>query len=327
MFFRASSRQRKELQKALAAMKKNDKVVTSGGILGVVVALKDNEDEVTLKVDETSNTRIRVLKSSVVRIIVGRPDRRRSEIPVMPLAAYALTHTRPGMPGGPTRVERCDALSDQDDHLPDPDSPRDLPGRRGRTSRTRSDSAGSSWASTCRGGTILVYEVDQELSGQSRGADPLGRPGQGRHRPGGVAQAADRPGRPVRHYRPAARREPGRDHPAVRRGQVGRRRRSARAKSRRSRALIREVGSLEFRILANDDDDADGLDAVREYFEARHGKPGPGRGQGPGRPPPRPGCPPPFPNRGPTDSPFLSRTRKSATSGSSWASTTAPNAG
>lgn len=69
MFLRTSSKQKKELQRALAAMKKNDRVVTSGGILGVVVALKENEDEVTLKVDETSNTRIRVLKSSVVRII------------------------------------------------------------------------------------------------------------------------------------------------------------------------------------------------------------------------------------------------------------------
>jgi preprotein translocase subunit YajC len=71
LFFRASSKQRRELQKALSAMKKNDKVVTSGGILGVVVAIKENEDEVTLKVDDTSNTRIRVLKSSVVRIISG----------------------------------------------------------------------------------------------------------------------------------------------------------------------------------------------------------------------------------------------------------------
>lgn len=71
LFFRASSKQRRELQKALSAMKKNDKVVTSGGILGVVVAIKENEDEVTLKVDDTSNTRIRVLKSSVVRIITG----------------------------------------------------------------------------------------------------------------------------------------------------------------------------------------------------------------------------------------------------------------
>jgi preprotein translocase subunit YajC len=71
MFFRASSKQRRDLQKALSALKKNDKVVTTGGILGVVVAIKDNEDEVTLKVDDTSNTRIRVLKSSIVRITSG----------------------------------------------------------------------------------------------------------------------------------------------------------------------------------------------------------------------------------------------------------------
>ena len=69
MFFRASSKQKRELQTALAAMKKNDKVITSGGIIGVVVAIKDGEDEVTLKVDDATNTRIRVLKSSVVRII------------------------------------------------------------------------------------------------------------------------------------------------------------------------------------------------------------------------------------------------------------------
>ena len=71
MFFRASSKQKKDLQKALAALKKNDKVVTSGGILGVVVAVKENEDEATLKVDDTSNTRIRVLKSSIVRVTSG----------------------------------------------------------------------------------------------------------------------------------------------------------------------------------------------------------------------------------------------------------------
>ncbi|HKB05225.1 MAG TPA: preprotein translocase subunit YajC [Gemmataceae bacterium] len=71
MFFRASAKQKRELRDALAAVKRNDKVVTSGGILGVVVAVKENEDEVTLRVDDTSNTRIRVLKSSIVRITSG----------------------------------------------------------------------------------------------------------------------------------------------------------------------------------------------------------------------------------------------------------------
>lgn len=71
MFFRASSKQKREMQNALDALKKNDKVVTSGGIIGVVVSIKENEDEITLKVDDTTNTRIRVLKSSVVRVTTG----------------------------------------------------------------------------------------------------------------------------------------------------------------------------------------------------------------------------------------------------------------
>jgi preprotein translocase subunit YajC len=71
MFLRTSSKQKRELQKALAGLKKNDKVVTAAGILGVVVAVKENEDEVTLKVDDASNTRLRVLKSSIVRITSG----------------------------------------------------------------------------------------------------------------------------------------------------------------------------------------------------------------------------------------------------------------
>src|SRR5262245_54293846 len=71
LFFRAQNRQRRELQKALSALKKNDKVVTRAGIIGVVVAVKENEDEVTLKVDDATNTRIRGLKSSIERITSG----------------------------------------------------------------------------------------------------------------------------------------------------------------------------------------------------------------------------------------------------------------
>ena len=71
MMFRSNAKQKREAQNALANLKKNDKVVTNAGILGVVVAIKENEDEVTLRVDDTSNTRIRVLKSSISRITSG----------------------------------------------------------------------------------------------------------------------------------------------------------------------------------------------------------------------------------------------------------------
>src|SRR5437870_3791325 len=67
-------RQQKQQQNLLGNLKVKDKVVTSGGIIGVIFSLpekKDDEvkeDEVILKVDDSAGTRIRVLKSSIVRV-------------------------------------------------------------------------------------------------------------------------------------------------------------------------------------------------------------------------------------------------------------------
>jgi len=42
---------------------KNDRVQTIGGIIGTVVDIKD--DEVTLKIDESNNTKIKILRSAI----------------------------------------------------------------------------------------------------------------------------------------------------------------------------------------------------------------------------------------------------------------------
>ena len=47
----------------IQTLKKNDKVRTVGGIIGVVVDVKD--DEVTLKIDESNNTKIKVVASAI----------------------------------------------------------------------------------------------------------------------------------------------------------------------------------------------------------------------------------------------------------------------
>lgn len=52
-------------------MTKNDRVLTIGGIIGTVMSVKDNE--VVLKVDETTNTKMTFLKTSVQRILVDEP--------------------------------------------------------------------------------------------------------------------------------------------------------------------------------------------------------------------------------------------------------------
>lgn len=69
ILFRPMQRQEKDRQAMVSALKKKDRVVTSAGILGVVESIKEKEDEVTLKIDENSPVRLKVLKSSIVRVI------------------------------------------------------------------------------------------------------------------------------------------------------------------------------------------------------------------------------------------------------------------
>jgi len=58
----------------LSAVKKNDRVVTSGGIYGVVANVNREADEVTIKVDEATNTKLRVTLSSVARVLGDEPS-------------------------------------------------------------------------------------------------------------------------------------------------------------------------------------------------------------------------------------------------------------
>lgn len=62
MFREPKKRQRKQ-QQMIQSLKKNDKVRTIGGIIGIVVDVKG--DEVTLKVDESTNTKIKVAASAI----------------------------------------------------------------------------------------------------------------------------------------------------------------------------------------------------------------------------------------------------------------------
>jgi len=57
---------KQQRQTLMGALKKNDKVITSGGIVGVVVNLKEGTDEVTIRSDET---KLLILRSSIARII------------------------------------------------------------------------------------------------------------------------------------------------------------------------------------------------------------------------------------------------------------------
>jgi preprotein translocase subunit YajC len=67
LILRPQKRVEQERQDMQARVKKNDHVVTQGGLKGIVTSVKD--DEVTLKVDEQNNVRIRFTRSSIVAVI------------------------------------------------------------------------------------------------------------------------------------------------------------------------------------------------------------------------------------------------------------------
>jgi preprotein translocase subunit YajC len=67
----SSSRTKKTEQKKrddmLKNMKRGDRVMTIGGILGTVVDVRDSE--VMLKVDESSNTKIKFTRDAIKRVV------------------------------------------------------------------------------------------------------------------------------------------------------------------------------------------------------------------------------------------------------------------
>ena len=59
-------REKREREEMYAAMAKNDRVQTIGGVIGTVISVKDNE--VVLKVDESTNTKMTFIKSAIQKI-------------------------------------------------------------------------------------------------------------------------------------------------------------------------------------------------------------------------------------------------------------------
>lgn len=59
----------KALRDMVTNLKEKDRVVTIGGIHGVVTNVQRDRDEVTLRVDEATGTKIRVSASAIARVI------------------------------------------------------------------------------------------------------------------------------------------------------------------------------------------------------------------------------------------------------------------
>ena len=70
--FRGPKKKQQEHQKMVKSLSKNDRVRTIGGIFGTVLDVRD--DEIVLKIDESTNTKIRVNPQAIATVLTEKGD-------------------------------------------------------------------------------------------------------------------------------------------------------------------------------------------------------------------------------------------------------------
>ncbi len=69
IFVLPERRRKGEEAKMMSSLKKNDRIVTVGGIHGTIVAAPSDSDVVTVKIDEAGNTRIKLNRSAISKVV------------------------------------------------------------------------------------------------------------------------------------------------------------------------------------------------------------------------------------------------------------------
>lgn len=68
IMIRPQQKQERERRAMLGALKKNDKVLTNGGIYGTVISVDESQDRVMLRIDDEKGVRVAFSKASIVRV-------------------------------------------------------------------------------------------------------------------------------------------------------------------------------------------------------------------------------------------------------------------
>ena|GEM_PF-1805651 len=69
---KANRQQEKRHKEMLANLKRGDRVQTVGGLLASVVEARENE--IVLKIDESTNTKIRVVRDAIKKVLADEVD-------------------------------------------------------------------------------------------------------------------------------------------------------------------------------------------------------------------------------------------------------------
>ncbi|NQS97444.1 MAG: preprotein translocase subunit YajC [candidate division Zixibacteria bacterium] len=80
LLIRPQAKRQKQHQQMLRQLRKGDKIVTSGGVHGVIVGIKENSNVLTVKIAD--KVRVEVERSSITRVILGdsEDDAKKSDL-------------------------------------------------------------------------------------------------------------------------------------------------------------------------------------------------------------------------------------------------------
>jgi preprotein translocase subunit YajC len=71
MLIRPQKRKEQELRQLVHNLKESDRVITIGGIYGVVTNVQRDAERVTIRVDEGTGAKLRVNMSAIARVLTG----------------------------------------------------------------------------------------------------------------------------------------------------------------------------------------------------------------------------------------------------------------
>lgn len=68
-------RQERQRRRMMESIKKNDRVLTVGGVYGVVVSVDAGQDRLSIRVDDEKGVKLTITKSSVAQVIASDKDK------------------------------------------------------------------------------------------------------------------------------------------------------------------------------------------------------------------------------------------------------------
>jgi preprotein translocase subunit YajC len=74
MMIRPQKRKEQELRAQVSNLKENDRVITIGGIYGVVTNVQRDAQRVTVRVDESTGTKLRMNMSAIARVLTAEEE-------------------------------------------------------------------------------------------------------------------------------------------------------------------------------------------------------------------------------------------------------------